>query len=56
MDSIIQPAVETVQRFVAAKEAEIVNLMKEDEEEDVKAFYLEQARDCIVTPASWPHP
>ena len=38
-----------MQRFVAAKEADIAKLMAEDEEEDIKAFYLEQARDCIVS-------
>ena len=51
VDSIVQPAVEIVQRFVAAKEADIGNLMAEDEEEEIKAFYLEQARDCIVGPS-----
>lgn len=49
VDSVVQPAVEIVQRFVAAKEADITKLMAEDEEEDIKAFYLEQARDCIVS-------
>lgn len=49
VDSVVQPTVEIVQRFVAAKEADITKLMAEDEEEDIKAFYLEQARDCIVS-------
>lgn len=50
VDTVIQPAVDVVNRYIAAKEADITRILNDnEEEEDIKQFYLEQARDCIVS-------
>lgn len=50
MDTVLDPAIKTVQKFMAIMDNKIQTLLTSpEEEESIRDYYLELARNCIVS-------